>query len=37
MKEYTQLKLDERKKLYVMKKEGNPMAGIAQELNRDKS
>jgi len=37
MKEYTQLNLDERKKLYVMKKEGTPVAEIAQELNRDKS
>jgi IS30 family transposase len=37
MKEYTQLKLDERKKLYVMKKEGIPVTEIAQELNRDKS
>jgi IS30 family transposase len=37
MKEYTHLKLDERKKLYVRKKEGKPMAEIARELKRDKS
>ncbi len=37
MKEYTHLKLDERKKLYMRKKEGIPMAEIAQELKRDKS
>jgi IS30 family transposase len=37
MKEYTHLKLDERKKLYVMKKDGSPMAKIALELNRDKT
>jgi transposase, IS30 family len=37
MKEYTHLKLDERKKLYVRKKEGMPMAEIARELKRDKS
>jgi len=37
MKEYTHLKLDERKKLYVMKKDGKPMAEIASELKRDKS
>lgn len=37
MQEYTQLKLDERKKLYVMKKEGIPVGKIAQALNRHKS
>jgi IS30 family transposase len=37
MKEYTHLKLDERKKLYLRKKEGMPMAEIARELKRDKS
>ena len=37
MKEYTHLKLDERKKLYVKKKEGMPMTEIARELKRDKS
>ena len=37
MKEYTHLKLDERKKLYVMKKDGEPMTKIAKELKRHKS
>lgn len=37
MKEYTHLKLDERKKLYVMKRDGKQMTEIAEELNRDRS
>jgi len=37
MKEYTQLKLDERKKMYAMKKEGIPVAKIAKKLKRYKS
>ncbi|MFH1831679.1 MAG: IS30 family transposase [bacterium] len=37
MKEYKQIDLDERKKLYVMVKNGVPMKEIAQELKRAKS
>jgi IS30 family transposase len=37
MQEYTHLKLDERKKLYVMKKEGKPVTEIALVLSRHKS
>lgn len=37
MKEYTHFNLDERKKLYVMKKDKKTMAKIAKELNRNRS
>lgn len=37
MKEYNQIGLEERKKLYVMKKNGVSVKEIAQELKRDKS